>query len=242
MVTANLVSKLLQINKDITKLHQYSSDDFLPVNKIFKNYYDQSKKTKNDQPDTVEEGNYKSIIGRIITDLQFHDIIRQKLEHIETINCTLIDELGKVNGDNTYKSGYLSIMPEICQVNEAQLTLIHEEYQSTICKLRIDLEHMEEYIARVSSVSLNLSNSFTQSSNFNKLYNEIVKSLNVISGSSSSDAKSSEGRDVVIKSVAAVYTMQSERKIFDKIFYKNGDLQAAGSECKSNNEDDIEFF
>ena len=237
---AKIAALIQKVNKSLGQLHQYSSDDFVPVNKIFKNYYDQSKNVDPVVEEKPEFKVYKEVIGKIITDLQFHDIIRQKLEHIENINNLLIEELNIRVKDMSYDSEFIAVIPDICKVNEAQLVMINEEYQSTICKLRINLENMENYIAKATSVSLNLSNSFSQSANFNKLYREIISSLTHIASFISDDEKWTEqGRIDAINKIGSMYTMQSERAVFSKIFLSSVSLEADNA---INGEDDIEFF
>ena len=76
-------------------------------------------------------------IEKIITNLQYHDIIRQKIEHIQHTHDELLAEIGKLNkqetSTDTERTGILlSKVRDIAGLQAAQLMQANKEYQSAI--------------------------------------------------------------------------------------------------------------
>lgn len=72
-------------------------------------------------------------VGSIITNLQYHDIIRQKMEHIQQTHKLIISELNgqKKEGDKGHAAFFLQI-PQITEIQVAQLLHTNKEYQEAI--------------------------------------------------------------------------------------------------------------
>lgn len=105
--------------------------------------------------------NCTSSVGSIITNLQYHDIIRQKMEHIQQTHQLIIKELNE-GGQNessefTTNPFFLQI-PQIIEIQTAQLLHTNKEYQNAIdhiSKKMIDIGQDMTAIARIyKSVSL----------------------------------------------------------------------------------------
>ncbi|MDD2564589.1 MAG: hypothetical protein PHU27_10280 [Salinivirgaceae bacterium] len=74
-------------------------------------------------------------LDSVITNLQYHDIIRQKMEHIQTTHKTIIDDLNAVENDSEYEKNsvnYIKQIPEVAEIQAAQLMFTNKEYQSAI--------------------------------------------------------------------------------------------------------------
>ena len=74
-------------------------------------------------------------LDSVITNLQYHDIIRQKMEHIQTTHKTIIDDLNSVQNDSDYEINsinYIKQIPEVAEIQAAQLMFTNKEYQSAI--------------------------------------------------------------------------------------------------------------
>jgi hypothetical protein len=78
-------------------------------------------------------------VADIITNLQFHDIIRQKMEHIHDTQKNLLEELKKIvaiDQQNTIESESLVIrICDIAGLQSAQLIRANKEYQQAIEKI-----------------------------------------------------------------------------------------------------------
>lgn len=85
-------------------------------------------------------------VSKIIVNLQFHDIIRQKIEHVQTANSKLLDEV--FNESNEEKVSFNKIK-DVTELQIAQLLHTNQKYQSAI----------ETIIEQFSDIVNNLSSS-----------------------------------------------------------------------------------
>lgn len=77
-------------------------------------------------------------MGEVITNIQFHDIIRQKMEHIQTSQNDLIKELSSINQESANDESQLNLIlkiPEITDIQVAQLLYTNKDYQTSIEKI-----------------------------------------------------------------------------------------------------------
>ncbi len=110
-------------------------------------------------------------MGEIITNIQYHDIIRQKMEHIQTSQKELIIGLSNIKFDefpNEYlenQVNFIAKIPEITDIQVAQLLYTNKDYQTSIEKITsklIEVGHeMKELNTLYSSIVLN-SNQFEE--------------------------------------------------------------------------------
>ena len=108
-------------------------------------------------------------IASIITNLQYHDIIRQKIEHIRKIHKDLIEELGVfLEGDsdkamihNKIKT-YIKIR-DISGLQAAQLLHANNQYQNAINEISKNLEAIGNEMMVISSMCDNLVGKSEQS-------------------------------------------------------------------------------
>ncbi len=79
---------------------------------------------------------FSESIGKIITNLQYHDIIRQKMEHIQETHQELIKEINSLgtNGNQMIKKQqeYFARIPDIAELQARQLLHTNQEYQLAI--------------------------------------------------------------------------------------------------------------
>ncbi len=82
-----------------------------------------------------------SNIDGVITNLQYHDIISQKIEHIKKAQTAIVNYINDINeGSSTAENveaqlKMLSCLPEILNVQVAQLMYINKDYQDSIDKI-----------------------------------------------------------------------------------------------------------
>jgi methyl-accepting chemotaxis protein len=80
-------------------------------------------------------------MGEIITNIQYHDIIRQKMEHIQTSQKELIKGLSDLKESETpdksleNQLGFIAKIPEITDIQVAQLLYTNKDYQTSIEKI-----------------------------------------------------------------------------------------------------------
>jgi prophage DNA circulation protein len=101
--------------------------------------------------------NCKSSVGSIITNLQYHDIIRQKMEHIQQTHKLIINEIHDNNGSENQPSQsssnpFFLQIPQIIEIQTAQLLHTNKDYQNAInhiSKKMIEIGHDMAAIARI---------------------------------------------------------------------------------------------
>ncbi|MBI9065927.1 MAG: hypothetical protein JEZ09_01465 [Salinivirgaceae bacterium] len=132
--------KLKAISNKIKKI---SIDEYLPGNYTL----DLTRRTQN----------CFANMGEVITNIQYHDIIRQKMEHIQKSQKTLIDELNKIasTGDNntiTNQLDFLIRIPEITDIQVAQLLYTNRDYQTSIEKITSKLIGVGHEMKEINSI------------------------------------------------------------------------------------------
>lgn len=98
-------------------------------------------------------------LNMVITNLQYHDIIRQKIEHIQITHRNILQELNSLEkGKKIIEKGleYLKQIPGITEIQAGQLLLSNKEYQNAIenssNKLIDSSKTLDELIALARSV------------------------------------------------------------------------------------------
>lgn len=96
-------------------------------------------------------------ISNIIKHLQYHDIIRQKIEHIQNTHNTIIDSLKNTEESRSIKTGnklddYSGIV-DITDLQAAQLLLVSKEYQNAIDTILKSFQCISKDISSISQIS-----------------------------------------------------------------------------------------
>jgi hypothetical protein len=111
---------------------------------------------------TKKTEDYFENVSKIITNLQYHDIIRQKMEHVQLTHKEIIDELNEFDfskGDaelTDHTKKFLKIR-DIAGIQVAQLIHTNQEYQEAIEKITMNFleigDDMKSIAAMCSSFS-----------------------------------------------------------------------------------------
>jgi hypothetical protein len=95
-------------------------------------------------------------ISNIITHLQYHDIIRQKIEHIQKAHYKIIDDLNttidKKNSKPAKEEEYLKI-GDIADLQAAQLLLVSKEYQNALNIITKNFQGIANDLSVISGIS-----------------------------------------------------------------------------------------
>ncbi len=118
---------------------------------------------------TQKTKNFFENINDVVTNLQYHDIIRQKIEHVHTTNCKIISDFNELieKKDDISHEQYLSKLFQIKNIKHiqiAQLVLANKEYQNAIEGI------IKRYVEITNDMDLVSKISYIHSSN-NKLIN-----------------------------------------------------------------------
>ena len=113
-----------ELKKVANSFKKIAFDDFLPENFV------------------IELNNHTqkcfSYMGEVITNIQYHDIIRQKMEHIQTSQNELIKEISDIDDSDKTSNSQLDLVfkiPEITDIQVAQLLYTNKDYQTSIEKI-----------------------------------------------------------------------------------------------------------
>lgn len=95
--------------------------------------------------------NYDEIIreksNEIIVNLQYHDIIRQKMDHVQqTYKEFLIEILDKQNNNNSNENILLPYMANLADLQSAQLTHVNKQYQEAIKSINSSLFNISDVV------------------------------------------------------------------------------------------------
>jgi hypothetical protein len=104
-----------------------------------------------------KSANSSKSINDIITHLQYHDIIRQKIEHIQRSHYKIIDDLNKTivtnkNEEESLSDDYLKIS-DIVDLQAAQLLLVSKEYQNALNVITNNFQGIANDVTSISGIS-----------------------------------------------------------------------------------------
>ena len=130
-------------------------------------------------------------INNVIISLQYHDIIKQKIDHIVKVNLDLIKEYDNIIENQNEKSEFYNKITEIAKLHICQLLLINKECQVAVDSITTNLTSLldeiivlsdnEKVVLKNLNISFNnlilkLSNSkeYTSKLNTNNFKYEVV--------------------------------------------------------------------
>lgn len=111
----------------------------------------------------VEQKNQENFqnLNQVITNLQYHDIIRQKIEHIQDTHKNIVSELNNLEKEhNIIKKGldYINQIPGITEIQAGQLLLTNKEYQTAIENISKKLIETANTLETVNDLSFSIFN------------------------------------------------------------------------------------
>lgn len=119
-------------------------------------------------------------INDIITHLQYHDIIRQKIEHIQKSHYRIIDDLNLGGGNKEYCSAedYVKI-GDIIDLQAAQLLLVSKEYQNALNVITRNFQVIAKDMTIVSDISdkFTLENSSSETTLLRQIKDQLDKGI-----------------------------------------------------------------
>jgi hypothetical protein len=120
-------------------------------------------------------------INDIITHLQYHDIIRQKIEHIQKSHYRIIDGLnqgGARNKEYCSAEDYVKI-GDIIDLQAAQLLLVSKEYQNALNVITRNFQVIAKDMTIVSDISdkFTLENSSSETTLLRQIKDQLDKGI-----------------------------------------------------------------
>ena len=224
---ANQYSSLFRsLNQKIELLHGHLNDDFLVTTNKVKRYnvIARQKLTSGVLPEPLRTKIYNAVksFDKLIIELQYHDIIRQKLEHISIIAVTLSHEFSLIyeKQDKVHRPHYTLVMYDIIKLAFNQLNRVREEYMFASNKIQqiLRLLWADREVSR--TLELFLFNTAENLRNVIKALDLIIKMHETLrQGTREFEINiTDELRMTILSDVKRLYTMDSERKVFNATF------------------------
>ena len=222
------------LNEQLSHLLKYAFEDYVSLSNSLGNFYNKLKEFYNEDAAFVDKGKLEALLeslNQVIVDLQFHDIIRQKLEHIDEIHTMLLKEFGSDFSD-VNDTKYVVIFPEICQLNVAQLQFINEEYKARSVSIKQALQKgIGDRFSSLETFVFDFSNTFNHTDSFSDTISNIIKSLQMVGKYVTTERNETFFPKVL--ELKKIYSMRTEREIFNHVFELEEELES---------ESDVELF
>ncbi|GAL87635.1 hypothetical protein MYP_4865 [Sporocytophaga myxococcoides] len=197
------------VNKKIKILIEQISGDFKNIVSFIKGYSIHDNFKNHHEPIIPSD----DIISSITTNLQYQDILSQRLDHIIMINTLIIQELKNTEHANGGSTELITYSGKITEVNIRQLEDAYNEYISICSILRKDLDKFEKQNRLKNSNTLSPFIPFKNSLKIATLVSEIKQNLKVMTSINFEVSDSGQSIDQAAMKVQSIYTMQSEREI-----------------------------
>ncbi len=221
--SAILSQKIGLVNFMIQDLQTYAHTDYVLLSNRLKEVYNKAKALFNSgKLDNVAERgkHFVTNMGKLIIDLQIHDNIRQKLQHIEEVNKRLNRELEQgVTLDGVQSTDYCIIFPEVCLLHKKQFGYLSEEYTISSEMLKGAIEGILNDEEVSDAVGFSIQNTFNHSTDFTNKVLQIQEVLDEISHSYELPDTLNGGIELQLNQIEKLYTMQSERDVFNELFF-----------------------
>jgi hypothetical protein len=229
----NMQKYVRNLYDDLTLLKEKILADILKNLEVMQVDFDIIEKHNNSalkNQDRLDEisCNCKKSVGSIITNLQYHDIIRQKMEHIQQTHKLIRDEISlKKAGDS---QAYVLQIPKISEIQVGQLIHTNKEYQKAIEHISSKLveigKDMTETVRLCRAINiLEYKEKMLETGVFNSAFRNSVKS-----GYLERYTRLSDEINLLNKTITQLYhkyqdidMMESaiEQRIIDKISFSN---------------------
>ncbi len=153
---SSYISKSEECNNDSSKSISGLSDE---IKSIYNNVLEKSLQSEKYFPVLKEKSKKSSdSIGNIITHLQYHDIIRQKIEHIQQYHQNVIDalkneELNKKGIPSEFGDRKFGQIADIVGLQAEQLILVSREYQNALEVITRNFQIIADDINTISNIS-----------------------------------------------------------------------------------------
>lgn len=224
---ANQYSSLFKsLNLKIDGLYDHLNNDFLITTNKVKKYNAIARKKLSAK--TISDPLHKKLkeavrcLDAIIIELQYHDIIRQKLEHIYAVELALSREFNELYEQrNGFDSPhYTLVMYDLIVLAFQQLLQIREDYLMASNKIQRLLRSLwaDREISR--ELQLFLFNTAENLRNVIQAIDLIIKMHEILRVENKSFVVevSQSLRMKILNEVKQTYTMDAEREVFNRVF------------------------
>ncbi len=182
---------------------------------------------------------YTESFNKIVTNLQYHDIIRQRMEHVQLTHQKLISEFVNIKLDLYNPENYADLfvkMKDIVTLQVEQLINTNQQYQKAVDEITRKFMEIADDMSILISISLQFTgNRFGGNETYFKevadKLNNVINLLNIflnINTEFTNNAENinkliTENQNIVIKMVECFYSIKdAEQDILRKVNYNFG--------------------
>jgi hypothetical protein len=224
---ANRYSSLFKsLNQKIDVLYEHLNDDFLVTSNKVKKYAAVAReKLASDKLPAALRDKLRTAarsFDSIIVELQYHDIIRQKLEHVYTVEQALAVEFSRLYEPrcNSYTPQYTFVMYDLVRLSYRQLVVVREDYlmasnkiQRLLRALWADRDISRELQLFLFNTAQNLRNVIQILDLIISMHEKLLDEQAAFTAPITEDQ-----RMKILLDVKKLYTMDAEREVFNKTF------------------------
>lgn len=224
---ANRYSSLFKsLNQKIDVLYEHLNDDFLVTSNKVKKYASVAReKLASDKLPAALRDKLRTAarsFDSIIVELQYHDIIRQKLEHVYTVEQALAVEFSRLYEPrcNAYTPQYTFVMYDLVRLAHRQLVVVREDYlmasnkiQRLLRGLWADRDISRELQLFLFNTAQNLRNVVQILDLIISMHEKLLDEQAAFTVTLTDDQ-----RMKILLEVKKLYTMDAEREVFNKTF------------------------
>ncbi|PLX94423.1 MAG: hypothetical protein C0619_02985 [Desulfuromonas sp.] len=149
-------------------------------------------------------------IGEVVTSLQYQDITRQQIEHVQISLGEISTELGKVATSDNFARGaeVLQVVGEVCRIQAAQLTHSRDELDTAIKRI---LDGMFDVSGTVTAIAADMQQAAGATErDGGSIFSELEGAVNKISATLNQEIATTREAQGVIGSVLAEATEMSQ--------------------------------
>lgn len=163
----------------------------------------------------VEQKNQEGFqnLNQIITNLQYHDIIRQKIEHIQDTHKNILEDLNNLEKqENIIQQGlkYIKQIPGITEIQAGQLILTNKEYQGAIENISKKLLETSNIMEDVNNLSFSIF----------QIKDSTITTMSIEKTTNSINEKIKSLTNVINELIASNKTLQESIQLHDKHYKK----------------------
>jgi len=184
---------------------------------------------------TTKTENNSQSIADIITNLQYQDIIRQKIEHIQKSHKSIQNELQQLyeldSADVEKETQLLQKIKDIASLQAAILVKANKEYQQAIEKITKKFLEIGDDMLAITTIcmKLNSSNDDTEEAQLTGMLNRLTNSEHILS-------------EFVDRSKFYINQIEPFNIKIQKVNQAIVDLLLTGKQCNSSTKSIISFF
>lgn len=177
-------------------------------------------------------------MGEVITNIQYHDIIRQKMEHVQNAQNEIISKISETKQESVDSDNLLSLIikiPEIINIQAAQLLYTNKDYQTSIERITNQLIDVSNETLELTSIYNSIyKNTFKFEDNFisqvdvtqtefKLFFDNLIKNRKITNASNSKLRKEYNNLKSEYNSLFQnEKTLRKEVKIFESLIKMNG--------------------